>query len=334
MREKMQHYWRNCLAIRLLLAVGLLMAVCFNACSAISAEKRETPVPAKAAAETKEAAEALGAAADSEYGKPQQIALIEEKALSEISGIVAGRVNPGVWWLHNDSGQPAEIYAVSQTGKLLATFKVTGAKNYDWEDLAIGPGRDGNPALYLADIGDNSRHRDELTIYRFAEPKLKNGVTKGATSAAEAFRFRYPNGRHDAEALFVDPASGRIYIVTKTLKPPCGVYRFPSKLTAGTTMTLETVSGKSINIISRMIAATGASAAPDGSRVVIRNYFTAIELRRAKGRPFESIFDAEPVTISIPLEKQGEAIAYSRDSKSIVTVTEKVPAPMYQMMRR
>jgi hypothetical protein len=333
MREKMQYYWRNSLAIRLHLAVGLLMAVGFNACSAISAEKRENSVPAKAAAETEEAAEALGATADSEYGKPQQIALIDEKALSEISGIVAGRVNPGVWWLHNDSGQPAEIYAVSQAGKLLATFKVTGAKNYDWEDLAIGPGRDGNPALYLADIGDNSRHRDELTIYRFPEPKLKNGVTKGVTSAAEAFRFRYPNGRHDAEALFVDPASGRIYIVTKTLKPPCGVYRFPSKLAAGT-MTLETVSGKSINIISRMIAATGASAAPDGSRVVIRNYFTAIELRRAKGRPFESIFDAEPVTISIPLEKQGEAIAYSRDSKSIVTVTEKVPAPMYQMIRR
>jgi hypothetical protein len=333
MKEKMQYYWRNSLAIRLHLAVGLLMAVGFNACSAISAEKRENSVPAKAAAETEEAAEALGATADSEYGKPQQIALIDEKALSEISGIVAGRVNPGVWWLHNDSGQPAEIYAVSQAGKLLATFKVTGAKNYDWEDLAIGPGRDGNPALYLADIGDNSRHRDELTIYRFPEPKLKNGVTKGVTSAAEAFRFRYPNGRHDAEALFVDPASGRIYIVTKTLKPPCGVYRFPSKLAAGT-MTLETVSGKSINIISRMIAATGASAAPDGSRVVIRNYFTAIELRRAKGRPFESIFDAEPVTISIPLEKQGEAIAYSRDSKSIVTVTEKVPAPMYQMIRR
>ena len=268
------------------------------------------------------------------YESAKQIGTITAQGLPEVSGITAGRVNAGVWWVHNDSGDKANIYAINSSGKLLATFAVPGAKNYDWEDMASGPGRDGRPALYLADIGDNNSRRDEVVVYRVPEPVLKKGVKSASTETAEAFPFKYPDGKHDAEAIFVDPKSGRIYIVTKTKSAGCKVYRFPHPLTEGRQVTLEVVTGSAVNEIAKLRLVTGAAAAPDGSRVIIRTYFNAIELRRAKGGAFETIFNAAPVFVSIPLERQGEAIAYTPDSKSVVTTGEKVPAPIFQLTRQ
>jgi len=67
---------------------------------------------------------------------------------------------------------------------------------------------------------------------------------------------------------------------------------------------------------------------------VIRTYLAAIELRWAEGRPFEDVFNAEPLLVKMPVERQGEAIAYSPDGKSLVTTSEKLPAPIYQMTRK
>ena len=41
-----------------------------------------------------------------------------------------------VLWAVEDSGNPARLYAISRRGRVLARFKVEGAKNKDWEDLA------------------------------------------------------------------------------------------------------------------------------------------------------------------------------------------------------
>jgi hypothetical protein len=265
------------------------------------------------------------------YHPPQQIGTITATALAEVSGIAPSRTAPGLWWAHNDSGDQARLYVIDSGGKLLGSFTVTGAKNRDWEDLASGPGRDGGAALYLADIGDNDRARDDLVIYRVREPDLARGVISGATEPAEAFPFRYPDGRHDAEAMFVDPASGRIYLVTKTQRKACAVYRFPLPLRAGVRVTLEAVTGGAISELARLRLVTGAAAAPDGSRVVIRTYFSAVELARAADQPFEAIFDAEPRLVNIPIERQGEAITYALDGQSLITTSEKLPAPIYQI---
>jgi hypothetical protein len=284
-------------------------------------------VPTKAWAEIA----AAGSSASEPYGEPQQIGTITDRALAEISGITASRTAPGLWWVHNDGGNQARLYAINSAGKLLGAFDVTGAQNVDWEDLASGPGRDGAPALYLADIGNNNRSRSELVVYRVREPDLSKGVIPGSTEAAEALPFRYPESRHDAEAMFVDPASGRIYIITKTRNPPCEVYRFPLPLRPGQRVTLEAVQGSALGDLSRLRLVTGAAAAPDGSRVVVRTYFSAFELRRTEGGAFETVFNAEPRLVSMPIERQGEAIAYPRDGKSLVTTSERLPAPIYQM---
>ncbi len=267
----------------------------------------------------------------SNYDEPQQIATINDPELAEISGMTPSRTGRGFWWVHNDSGDRARIYVVDLKGDLRARFTVTGARNRDWEDMAHGPGRDGKPALYIGDIGDNGRVRNDLTLYRVKEPDLSKGVKDGVTDQAESFPFRYPDGRHDAESLIVDPKSGRPYLVTKTFSPPCGVYRFPMPLKPNQRVTLEQVEGKAVEPISKLLLTTGAAVSPDGRRVVVRTYFTAVEMVRADGGNFESIFNSTPTPIKIAAERQGEAISYSADGRAIATTSEKIPAPIYQL---
>lgn len=269
----------------------------------------------------------------STYGPAEQIGKITDKSLSEVSGMTASRLTPGVFWVHNDSGDKARIYAIDIKGKLLAKFDVPNAENRDWEDIASGPGADGKPALYIAETGDNDRKHDTSIIYRVLEPRL-TGDKKSETEPAEAFPFRYPDGKHDCEAILVDPISGKIFLVTKTLQDACGVYRYPMPLKVNQKVVLEKVNGKKITSVTQLRMVTSAAVAPDGSRAVIRTYFGAFEWLRAKGKPFETIFDSEPSSISVPLMGQAEAICYTADSKSILTTSERLPAPIYQLTRK
>jgi len=266
------------------------------------------------------------------YGEPKPIGTITDRQLAEVSGLAPSQTAKGAWWVHNDSGDQPRLYAVNSQGQLIAKFTVAEAKNVDWEDMARGP----NSTLFIADTGNNSLSRSELTLYRVAEPNLgqasSRNVLTGDTAAAEAFPYRYPDGKHDAEALFVDPQSGRPYLVTKKMSPPCAVYRFPLPLQPGKLVTLEKVTGKAVKEIAQLALVTGATVSPDGKRLAIRTYFTALELTR-NGGTFEAIFDSQPQTIKIPLEQQGEAISYSADGKSLVTTSEKIPAPLFRLTR-
>lgn len=303
----------------------IITAVAFTACSFSQAQKKD--------ARFKPWAEVAGTETPPTLGTAEQVGKITDSSLTEISGMTASRLSPGVFWVHNDSGDKARIYAVNLTGKLLAKFDVAGAENRDWEDIASGPGADGKPALYIADTGDNNRRRETPAIYRVREPQI-SGNKKSATDPAEAFPFSYPDGKHDCEAIFVDPANGQIYFVTKTLKDECAVYRYPLPLRANQKVTLEKVGGQKIKSVTQLRMVTGAGTSPDGSRVVIRTYFGAFELQRTKGKAFETIFDSEPTALTVPLMGQAEAITYSADGKSIILTSEKIPAPIYQLTRK
>ena len=309
-----------------LIGLFLLTVSLFTGCSLSQAQKKD--------ARFKPWAEVAGGeTAATTYEEAVLVGKITDKSLAEVSGITASRLSPGVFWVHNDSGDKARIYAVNLKGKLLAKFDVSGAENRDWEDLASGPGADGKPALYLADTGDNDRRHETLTIYRVPEPRLGDDK-KSATEPAEAFPFNYPDGNHDCEAIFVDPTNGQVYLITKTLREDCAVYRYPLPLRANQKVTLEKVGGQKIKSIAQLRMVTGAGISPDGLRVVIRTYFGAFELQRTKGKALATIFDIEPTTLQVPLIGQAEAIAYTADSKSIVMTSEKLPAPIYQLTRK
>src|SRR4051812_1120595 len=156
------------------------------------------------------------------YGPPTRITTIKNDAVNESSGLVASRTSPGAYWTHNDSGDGPFIYAFDARGQSLGTFRVTGASNRDWEDIAAGRGPQPNRSyLYIGDIGDNDSKRSEIAVYRIPDPQLtppdKTSKKKRprTTDPAEPIRLAYPDGAHDAEALLVHPATGNLYIVTK-----------------------------------------------------------------------------------------------------------------------
>ena len=272
---------------------------------------------------------ALAPAAPAAYGPPQQAGTISSHELPEVSGLAAASVAPGAWWVVNDSGNTPDLHLVARNGRLLATVPVRGVANVDWEDLASASGPAGRRFLYVGDIGDNDHVRDDLVVYRVREPARS---ARGAT--ATALPFRYPDGRRNAEALFVDPATSRIYIVTKrdeTASEPTVLYRFPLPLRPGRRVTLERIGGAFANQIASLPLVTGAALSPDGTRLAIRTYWEAFEWRRRPDATFESIFEATPGHVTLALERQGESIAYSSDGRALATTSEQLPAPLWRL---
>src|SRR4029079_17930791 len=56
---------------------------------------------------------------------------ITDPALTEISGIHAAVHNPGIWWVHNDSGDSARVFALDATGAVRGTYALDGATALD-----------------------------------------------------------------------------------------------------------------------------------------------------------------------------------------------------------
>jgi hypothetical protein len=111
------------------------------------------------------------------YTDGVKLADVEASFIDEASGIADSRTNPGVIWLHNDSGDGAYLYGVDRKGKLKALYLVRSAAASDWEDMAWGPGPDGKGNfLYMGDIGDNPSSRTDAVVYRIAEPKIGDRV--------------------------------------------------------------------------------------------------------------------------------------------------------------
>ncbi|HEY5153540.1 MAG TPA: hypothetical protein VIJ47_02330 [Acidimicrobiales bacterium] len=250
------------------------------------------------------------------------VATVTAPELTEASGIVASPDHPGVWWTHNDSGDTARFFAVRADGTLAATATVADATATDWEDIAMGPAVGasaiGAPALYLADIGDNASARTEIVIHRVAEP---DPARDAVVHDDQPLRLHYPDGPHDAEALIVDPDSGELVIVTKdwSLAGRSEVYRTSGSAMSDAPITLDHVATVQLPVATLV---TGADISADGTVVALRSYDGVRFYRRPAGAPLWQAFASEPCTVEIPGEKQGEAVGFAPDGRSIMTISE------------
>jgi hypothetical protein len=275
------------------------------------------------------------------YGPPAYLADLEDRAIDESSGIVASRRYSGLIWTHNDSGDGPFIYAFDRKGRRYGTWRVTGARAFDWEDIAAGPGpRHGQSYLYIGDIGDNDKERKQIIIYRVAEPAVTAADAATDRSApqetepVEAIHVRYPDGRYDAEALAVHPTTGDLYLITKTRKTTtvAAVYKLAAPFNTAQVNTLEKVGElRTPSLLPGMI--TGADISPDGRRIILCDYFNAFEMRLpdSLSGSFDEIWKQSMAIVRLGERNQGEAICYRLDGQAILATSETSPAALIEV---
>ncbi len=258
---------------------------------------------------------------------------VENDLVYELSGIAASRRNPGVWWVHNDSGNPVEVYAVGADGSDLGTFTLSDAANVDWEDVAVGPGPvAGTHYLYLADIGNSiERKRDGVVVYRVAEPDVSAG--SAAVGGVARLSLTYPGGETpDAESFLVDPVNGDLLIVTKELFTS-RVFFAPANLPANSTTELTQVG--TVGVPGFLAAFTAADVTADGAFVATRTDAYAgngsvVIYRRPAGQSLAAAFAQPPCYGATASETQGEAIGFTSDGRGYVTASEGTSPELHQ----
>lgn len=149
--------------------------------------------------------------------------------LRESSGLVAGAADGALLWTMADGGGPPDLLALSPDGRLVGRVRVSGAKNRDWEALAMGPCRAGVPGgprtcVWIGDVGDNGADdaegrarkngREKVRLVRVPEPTRDAAGRLPAGVAAEVLTFRYEDGPRDVEAMAVLP-TGDAWLFTK-----------------------------------------------------------------------------------------------------------------------
>jgi hypothetical protein len=123
-----------------------------------------------------------------------------------------------VLWTHNDSGDSARLFLISQTGDTKAVVTLNGATARDWEDMAVA-GSGTLPGYMSATSATTLLRTIASPSIVFREPHLMVAATAAAQTLAvdcEQMTLRYPDGPRDAESLMAT-ADGQLFIVSKSL---------------------------------------------------------------------------------------------------------------------
>ncbi|MCY7374045.1 MAG: hypothetical protein LH461_10190 [Spirochaetaceae bacterium] len=239
---------------------------------------------------------------------PEPLLRIQDPALVESSGLAVSVWHEGILWTHADGGSVAEVRALDSSGETVATVTLEGIDPYDPEALAPGD-RQGLPTLFLGDIGDNLEKRPDVSVFRFAEPLDVRDQTVEATW----YRFTYPDGPHDAEALLVHPGTGRLLIATKSAGGG-GLYEAPSNL-----LTADEGSNRLVRVSDVPPLVTDGAYLPDG-RFALRTYGSVF----VYDRPGHQV-----ATATLPLQPQGESLAVDGDRGILLVGSEGPRSTVY-----
>lgn len=244
---------------------------------------------------------------------------LRDQRIDESSGLAASVRHDGVYWTHNDSGDSGRVFAVNGKGRTVATVRLRGVDPRDAEAIAAGRDSRGRPEVYLADIGDNLGGKwPEVWIYRFTEPRHLTDQTVDVTR----FRVQYDDGPRNAETLLLDPSNDRLYIASKERHG--GLYQGPKRLDATGVNTFTRVGDVPSTV-------TDGSVSPDGSRLVLRGYFSASEYRWRSATRSTPARIHRVHTLSVPLQRQGESLTFTRDGTAVLFGSEGVGSQVWRL---
>jgi hypothetical protein len=271
--------------------------------------------------------------------RPAVYAHVDAKPIKEMSGIVKSPGRDNVFWVHNDSGDSARIFAINAEGQnIIPTyekfsfygevpekgkkqwqgFPVLDASNVDWEDIAVD-----EHYLYLADMGNNSNSRRNLAIYLVSEI---DPTASTRTAVIQRLPIVYPDQhgfppaeRHfDSESLFT--ADGKLYLITKhqssalqTAEAGAKLYRLDTRFTdRDNVLTL-------IDTNPEIMQATGADVSPDGQTLAVLSYSALWFFTRPASGDLWLSEPAEQIPLDRSATRQAEAITWVDNETLLIT---------------
>ncbi|PTA44309.1 hypothetical protein [Micromonospora sp. RP3T] len=268
-------------------------------------------------------APAAPAAAPVLAAAPKKKCTVADDRLRELSGLVA--TGNGYVVINDGSDDPSRkrVFYLDAKCKVDKEIRYSGDGPLDTEDLALGPDR---KTLWIADTGDNiekKTRRERVAVWTMPLSGSKDPVLH---------RLAYPGKEpHDAEALLVGDDNLPL-VITKELSGKSEVFTPTAKLKAGGDpepipmkkvgeVTLpKTNTENKLGSPGRALV-TGAARSPDGARVVLRTYADAFEFDVAGGDILKALTSGKPRVTPLA-DPFGEAISYTSDGKSFVTVSD------------
>lgn len=214
------------------------------------------------------------------------------------------------FWTHNDGFGDNHLYKVNFSGTLTQTITITGATNYDWEDLTHDANWD---HMFIGDFGNNNCDRTNLCVYRIPYPRT--GVV---TAAAEAINFSYPDQQRfpspwmnfDVEAFC--HFNGNLYLFTKTDGSAVGytkMYRIPDN--PGTYVATL------VDSFYTNDRTTSADINPDGTALVLISNSHIHVFKNFSG---DNFFNGQHTQINISGSwTQKEAVTFTSDNEIYLT---------------
>jgi hypothetical protein len=260
-------------------------------------------------------------------GQPVIAGNLANPKISEASGLASSRLYPGLLWAINDGGDDPLLYAVGIDGADLGTFRVEGAKNFDWEALASFRWQD-TAYLLIADVGDNWEQRQTVTLYIVKEPVITaTGIDNGrVASIAWQIRFTYEDGPLDCEAVAVDAARQRVFLLSKRRLAPV-LYE----------LALQPIDQDTIAVAHRLITVphlnwpTAMDLTPDGLSAVVLTYNNGYLFKRRQNEDWPNAFKRKPQRLRFDRLFQQEAVSFGFYGKSVFVTSERIPAPLVRI---
>ncbi len=243
---------------------------------------------------------------------------LSRNTLYEQSGIASSKLNNGVLYVHEDSGNANKVYLTNAKGDDLGYFTLTTATNRDWEDITVGPGPiAGKSYVYVAEIGDNDARYSSVFLYRFLEPDLTGKTFPVAIDIAQVDKIDliYPDGARNAESILIDPQTKDIYIASKEANL-ANIYKAAYPQSNITSTVLEPIDQLPMN------KATSGGISADGTEIVLKNKEQIWYWKRDLGKTIGQTLLEKPQLLPYVQEYQGEGICFAADGSGYFTNTE------------
>lgn len=205
---------------------------------------------------------------------------------TEISGLTYApkTANASYLWAIEDGTNPHFVAINRATAAYAGVWTLQSATATDVECMSSASVA-GTPYLYLGDTGDNANGRATFKLFRAPEPTITGSDGTINSGTFETITCEFPAGNvpshKDVEAMFVDPDTGDIYLVTKRISPVL-LYRLAHQASYTGTQTLEYVgvvaSGNAtFNTISTTVSGNNgyvvdAAISPSGREILLKSY--------------------------------------------------------------